>query len=71
MVGETDKSQASDAELEAMIAATDTGARSPKGNVGKLIVATAFCWAVFQLWMASHVPYRDVVSPGRPVLNNT
>ncbi|TDJ22635.1 MAG: TRAP transporter fused permease subunit [Gammaproteobacteria bacterium] len=71
MVGETDKSQASDAELEAMIAATDTGARSPKGNVGKLIVSTAFCWAVFQLWIASPLPYLDAFSSWLPVLNNT
>jgi TRAP transporter 4TM/12TM fusion protein len=71
MVEETDKSQASDAELEAMIAATDTGARSPKGNVGKLIVVTAFCWSVFQLWIASPLPYLDVFSSWLPVLNNT
>ncbi len=34
MVEQTDKSHASDAELEEMIAVTDTGARSPKGPVG-------------------------------------
>jgi len=71
MVEDTEKSQASDAELEAMIAATDTGARSPEGNVGKLIVATAFCWSVFQLWIASPLPYLDVFSSWLPVLNNT
>jgi len=71
MVEDTEKSQATDAELEAMIAATDTGARSPKGNVGKLIVATAFCWSVFQLWIASPLPYLDVFSSWLPVLNNT
>ncbi len=71
MVEQTEKSQASDAELEAMIAATDTGARSPKGNVGKLIVATAFAWSVFQLWIASPLPYLDLFSSWLPVLNNT
>ncbi len=65
------KSQASEAELEEMIAATDTGARSPEGNVGKLIVATAFCWSVFQLWIASPLPYLDIFSSWLPVLNNT
>ena len=49
MVEQTEKSHASEAELEEMIAATDTGARSPKGSVGKLIIATAFVWSVFQL----------------------
>ncbi len=71
MVEQTEKSHASDAELEAMIAATDTGARSPKGNVGKLIVATAFTWSVFQLWIASPLPYLDLFSSWLPVLNNT
>ena len=71
MVEQTEKSQASEAELEAMIAATDTGARSPKGGVGKLIVATAFVWSVFQLWIASPLPYMDMFSSWLPVLNNT
>ena len=71
MVEQTEKSQATEAELEAMIAATDTGARSPAGGVGKLIVATAFAWSVFQLWIASPLPYMDVFSSWLPVLNNT
>jgi len=71
MVENTEKSQATDAELEAMIAATDTGARSPEGSVGKLIVATAFCWSLFQLWIASPLPYLDIISSWLPVLNNT
>jgi TRAP transporter 4TM/12TM fusion protein len=71
MVEQADKPQATEAELQAMIAATDTGARSPAGGVGKLIVATAFSWSVFQLWIASPLPYMDVFSSWLPVLNNT
>ncbi len=71
MVENTEKSQATDAELEEMIAATDTGARSPEGGVGKFIVATAFCWSLFQLWIASPLPYLDIISSWLPVLNNT
>ncbi len=56
MVEQSEKSQATEAELEAMIAATDTGARSPDGGVGKLIVITAFSWSVFQLWIGSPLP---------------
>ncbi|MCP4335965.1 MAG: TRAP transporter permease [Gammaproteobacteria bacterium] len=70
MVEQSEKSQATEAELEEMIAATDTGARSPAGGVGKLIVATAFCWSVFQLWIASPLPYMDVFASWLPVLNN-
>lgn len=71
MVEQADKPQATEAELQAMIAATDTGARSPGGGVGKLIIATAFSWSVFQLWIASPLPYMDVFSSWLPVLNNT
>jgi len=71
MVEDTEKPQATDAELEAMIAATDTGARSPEGSVGKLLLITAFCWSLFQLWIASPLPYLDMISSWLPVLNNT
>jgi TRAP transporter 4TM/12TM fusion protein len=71
MVEQADKPQATEAELQEMIAATDTGARSPAGGVGKLIIATAFSWSVFQLWIASPLPYMDVFSSWLPVLNNT
>ncbi|MDC1287031.1 TRAP transporter permease [Gammaproteobacteria bacterium] len=71
MVEQSEKPQATEAELQEMIAATDTGARSPAGGVGKLIIATAFAWSVFQLWIASPLPYMDVFSSWLPVLNNT
>ncbi len=71
MVEQTEKPQATEAELEAMIAATDTGARSPHGAVGKLLLITAFCWSAFQLWIASPLPYMDIFSSWLPVLNNT
>ena len=58
-----------ESKLEEMIAETDTGARNPKGNVGKFLFWTAFAWAIFQLWIASPFPYMipDII----PVLNNT
>lgn len=34
MVEQSEKPQATEAELQEMIAATDTGARSPAGGVG-------------------------------------
>ncbi len=71
MVEQIDKSQATDAELEAMIATSDTGARSPAGKVGKLLLITALSWSLFHLWIASPLPYLDVFSSWLPVLNNT
>lgn len=58
-----------ESKLEEMIAESDTGARNPKGGVGKLMFWVAFTWALFQLWIASPFPYMipDII----PVLNNT
>ena len=71
MVEQTEGPQATEAELNEMIAATDTGARNPAGNVGKLLLLMAFLWSVFQLWIASPLPYMDMFSSWLPVLNNT
>ncbi len=62
---------ASNADLEAMIAETDTGARQPEGGVGKLLIVIAFMWSAFQLWIASPFFYSlgEYVSWLR--LNNT
>ena len=57
------------AALDEMVAATDSGARSPAGSVGALLAWVAFAWSVFQLWIASPLPFMfgDII----PVLNNT
>ena len=57
------------AALDEMVAATDSGARSPAGAIGALLAWTAFAWSVFQLWIASPLPY--MVGDLIPVLNNT
>jgi len=60
----------SDAELEDLVASTDSGARNPGGIIGKTIAGIALFWAIFQLWIASPLPYTAI---GRiiPVLNDT
>ena len=59
----------SEQELEDLVAAADTGARSVPGTVGKAIAATALFWSLFQLWIASPLPFMvgDII----PVLNST
>ena len=59
----------SEQELEDLVAATDTGARAVPGTVGKAIAATALVWSLFQLWIASPLPFMigDII----PVLNST
>ncbi len=61
--------QLSDAELQDLVASTDTGARNPGGGVAKLLAGIALAWSVFQLWIASPLPFMvtDII----PVLNNT
>ncbi|WP_265502270.1 TRAP transporter permease [Paracoccus beibuensis] len=44
-------------ELDELVASSDTGARTPPGAVGKLILAVALSWSLFQLWIASPLPF--------------
>ncbi|WP_304616450.1 TRAP transporter permease [Paracoccus sp. (in: a-proteobacteria)] len=44
-------------ELDELVASSDTGARTPPGLVGKLILGVALCWSLFQLWIASPLPF--------------
>ncbi|MGJ8528079.1 TRAP transporter permease [Maritalea sp.] len=69
-VNKNENSPLSDEELEDLVASTDSGARNPAGPVGKFIAGLALFWALFQLWIASPLPYTAI---GRiiPVLNDT
>ncbi len=49
--------------------ATDTGARTPRGGVAYFLAAAAFAWSLFQLWIASPLPY--LLADFIPVPNNT
>ena len=53
--------------LQALVAKADTGARKPKGPMGKVIFAVALAWALFQLWYASPLPF----TLGIGILNDT
>jgi len=53
----TDKtSQMSDTAAD-LVAKVDTGGRNPTGWQGKMILTIAFLWAVFQLYIASNLPF--------------
>ena len=43
--------------MEDFVAEIDTGGRNPAGFIGNLIATIAFIWAVFQLYIASNVPF--------------
>jgi TRAP transporter 4TM/12TM fusion protein len=44
-------------ELQDMVAQADTGARSPGGIPEKIILSVAAAWSLFQLWIASPLPF--------------
>ena len=46
-----------DIDLDDLVASSDTGARAPTGFVGKLIAGIALTWSLFQLYIASDVPF--------------
>ena len=48
----------SNEELEDLVASSDTGGRAPVNRqVALLIAGTALAWAIFQVWIASPLPY--------------
>ncbi|HIC80143.1 MAG TPA: TRAP transporter permease, partial [Kiloniellaceae bacterium] len=47
----------SDEELQDLVASTDTGARNPIGPTGKVILGAALLWSLFQVWIASPLPF--------------
>lgn len=54
----TGTTQTSDEDLDAMVAASDTGGRNPTNqSVAKLITGVALVWSLFQLWIASPLPF--------------
>lgn len=57
----------SDEELKQLVAESDTGGRQPRGLVARFVMLVALAWSLFQLWIASPLPF----SLGFLVLNTT
>ncbi|MDI5921194.1 TRAP transporter permease [Halomonas sp. LR5S13] len=57
MTEDNKRAAGSEVDLEDMVASTDTGARKPAGMPGKLLVSIAAVWSLFQLWIASPLPF--------------
>ncbi|MCJ8335416.1 MAG: TRAP transporter permease [Epibacterium sp.] len=58
----------SEAELQEMVAAADSGGRNPVGIIGTLLSALALTWSFYQLLLAS--PVAPYVLPG-DLINNS
>ncbi len=57
----------SDEEIRQLVAESDTGGRRPSGLTAKIVTYVALAWSMFQLWIASPLPF----SLGVFVLNDT
>src|SRR5690606_23783015 len=60
----------SEAELEDLVAAADTGARKPAGFTAWVISAVALCWSLFQLYIASPLPFALSSATGLSLVFN-
>lgn len=69
MSNETTESKSARQAAEDLVAAVDTGARSVPGMVGLGITLGALAWSLFQLWIASPLPY--MLADFIPLMNNT
>ncbi|GAA0783583.1 TRAP transporter fused permease subunit [Roseibium denhamense] len=69
--GRQDRRGLSEAELQELVASSDSGSRNPPGSVGLLIAATALIWSAFQVLLASPVVYyvlpSDIINNSRQV----
>jgi TRAP transporter 4TM/12TM fusion protein len=44
-------------ELDALVASSDTGGRGSAGTIGIFLTCVALAWSLFQLWIASPIPF--------------
>ncbi|MGB8434080.1 MAG: TRAP transporter permease [Burkholderiales bacterium] len=57
----------SDQQLSDLVAQADTGGRNPHGIVKQVLLGVALLWSLFQLWIASPIPF----AVGIGVFNDT
>ena len=56
MFGKT-KPDPSEIDVQQLVAENDAGGRKPGPLVAKLLLATTLAWSLFQLWIASPLPF--------------
>jgi len=49
----------SDADLDQLVADADTGGRQPTGMARRVLLGGALAWSLFQVWIASPLPFLD------------
>ena len=63
------KENVAEIDVNKLVEENDTGGRQPGPVVARLLMGVALVWSLFQLWIASPLPY--LVSNLMPVLNDT
>lgn len=69
MSNDTTDSKSARQAAEDLVAAVDTGSRNVPGMIGQFIALLALAWSVFQLWIASPLPF--LLADYIPLMNNT
>ena len=68
---ENNNQDKSNIDVDLMVAEVESGARDAVGIAGKFILALAFVWSAFQLYIASDVPFILTEATGlKLVFNN-
>ncbi len=57
-------------DAEELVAATESGARNAAGLAGKIVIALSFIWALFQLYIASNIPFTLAEMTGLKLIFN-
>ena len=57
-------------DVDMMVAEVESGARNAAGLAGKIILALAFVWALFQIYIASNIPFALTSLTGINVVFN-
>jgi TRAP transporter 4TM/12TM fusion protein len=57
MVGKTDNTTSAEIDVNQLVAESDSGGRNPGPLVKRLILGVALAWSLFQLWIASPLPF--------------
>ena len=51
------QADASEVDVNKLVAESDSGGRTPGPIVHKIVVGVCLCWSLFQLWIASPLPF--------------
>ncbi|MDH5540511.1 MAG: TRAP transporter fused permease subunit, partial [Rhizobacter sp.] len=57
MVGKKVKAAAGEIDVNQLVAESDSGGRKPGASVARLILGVCLAWSLFQLWIASPLPF--------------